>query len=146
MLTDGRTDGLTDGPTFRNLLSTFYVKKISNSTLKVPNSSLRNKGTSAKKKKKKKKKKKNNPIYAHSCARTDGWMNGRKLARPKSPCCLLLGVLLDSQGCKVSSYIFWSGCADEQTDLRLRREHMSKSAFSPVSTHIVTFITILTTA
>ena len=75
MLKDGRTDELTDGPTFRHLLSTFYVKKISNSTLKVPNSSLRNNGNSVKK----------YPIYAPSCARTDGWMNGRKLARLSRP-------------------------------------------------------------
>ena len=44
-----RKYGRTDFPTFRHLLGIFHVRKIPNSKLKVPTSSLRNKGNSVKK-------------------------------------------------------------------------------------------------
>ena len=47
------------------------LKKIPNGTLKVPTSSLRDKGNNVKK----------YPIYAHSCAWTDGRPDGRGVSQ-----------------------------------------------------------------
>ena len=43
------------------------------------------------------------------------------------------GRILDSQGCRLSSYgqrKLWSDCADAQADLSLRWEHISEGTFS----------------